>query len=110
MPRQTKTRSPQAVGAGKSTPDNAKKLKKAEGKESPQAMDVEAKATHDRAKKVRNEVLKHLDMHGMQIVQLYRNLLTVDACKPWEKIVKILTNTVTWEDLCGEVHEKEEKT
>jgi hypothetical protein len=99
-------RSPQAVGAGKSTPDKTKKLKKAEGKEYPQAMVVEAKAALDRAKKARNEVKEQVDMLCMQIVQLYGNLLTNEACQPWEKIVKIPTNTVTWEDLWGKVHEE----
>jgi hypothetical protein len=45
----------QAVGAGKSAPDKAKKLKKAEDEESPQAAIVTGKAVLDRAKKARNE-------------------------------------------------------
>ena len=36
--------SQQAVGAGKATPDKAKKLKKAEGDETPQATIIAAKA------------------------------------------------------------------
>ncbi len=45
-------------------------------------------------------------MHGMQIFQLYGNLLTDEDCQPWDKIVKVKTNTIPWEDLRGEVHEK----
>ncbi len=44
-------------------------------------------------------------MLGTQIFQLYGNLLTDEARQPWEKIVKAQTNTIPWEDLCGEVHE-----
>ena len=50
-------------------------------------------------------------MLGTQIFQLYGNLLTDEAHQPWEKIVKVQTNTIPREDLCGEVHkEKAEKT
>ena len=28
------------------------------------------------------------------------------ACQPWEMIVKAQTDTICWEDLRGEVHEK----
>ena len=46
-----------------------------------------------------------------QIFQLYGNLLTDEARQPWEKIVKAQTDTIPWEDLCGEVHvEKAGKT
>ena len=44
-------------------------------------------------------------MLGMQIFQLYGNLLTNEAGQPQEKIVKVQTDTIPWEDLCGEVHE-----
>ena len=42
----------------------------------------------------------------MQIFQLYGNLLTDEARQPWEKIVKAQTDTIPWEDLRGEVHDK----
>ena len=45
-------------------------------------------------------------MLGMQIFQLYGNLLTDEACQPWEKIVKVQTDTIPREDLRGEVHEE----
>ena len=45
-------------------------------------------------------------MLGAQIFQLYGNLLTDEACLPWEKIVKVQINTLSWEDLRGEVHEE----
>ncbi len=45
-------------------------------------------------------------MLGVQIFQLYGNLLTDEARQPWEKIVKEQTDTFPWEDLRGEVHEK----
>ncbi len=45
-------------------------------------------------------------MLGAQISQLYENLLTDEASQPWEKIVKVQTNTIPWEDLRGEAHEK----
>ena len=45
-------------------------------------------------------------MLGMQIFQLYGNILTDEACQPWEKIMKAQTNTIPWEALRGEVHEK----
>ena len=44
-------------------------------------------------------------MLGAQIFQLYGNLLTDEACQPWEKIVKAQTDTIPQEDLRGEVHE-----
>ncbi len=47
-----------------------------------------------------------MDVLCTQIFHLSGNLLTDDACQPWEKIVKVQTNTIPWEDLCGEVHEK----
>ena len=46
------------------------------------------------------------DELGMQIFQLYGNLLTDEDCQPWDKIVKVKTNTIPWEDLRGEVHEE----
>ena len=50
-------------------------------------------------------------MLGVQIFQLYGNLLTYEAFQPWEKIVKAQSNTIPWEDLCSEVHgEKTWKT
>jgi hypothetical protein len=45
-----------AVGAGKASPDKAKKLKKVEGEESPQTAVLAAKAALNRARKARNEV------------------------------------------------------
>ena len=45
-------------------------------------------------------------MLGVQIFQLYGNLLADEACQPWEKIVKVQTDTIHWEDLCGELHEE----
>ncbi len=45
-------------------------------------------------------------MLRVQIFQLYGNLLTDEARQPWEKIVKVQTNTIPWEDLRGEVHEE----
>ena len=45
-------------------------------------------------------------MLGVQIFQLYANLLTDEARQPWEKIVKAQTDTIPWEDLPGEVHEE----
>ena len=50
-------------------------------------------------------------MLGAQIFQLYGNTLTDEARQPWEKIVNVQTNTIPWEDICGEVHgEKAGKT
>ena len=45
-------------------------------------------------------------MLGVQIFQLYGNLLTDEAHQPWEKIVKAQTDTIPREDLRGEVHEE----
>ena len=45
-------------------------------------------------------------MLGMQIFQLYGNLLTDEAHQPWEKIVKVQTDTIPREGLPGEVHEE----
>ncbi len=45
-------------------------------------------------------------MLGAQIFQLYGNLLTDEAHQPWEKIVKVQTNTIPREDLRGKVHEE----
>ena len=45
-------------------------------------------------------------MLGVQIFQLYGNLFTDEAHQPWEKIVKVQTDTIPREDLRGEVHEK----
>ncbi len=45
-------------------------------------------------------------MLGAQIFQHYGNVLTDEACQPWEKIVKVQTNTLSREDLHGEVHEE----
>ncbi len=45
-------------------------------------------------------------MLGMQIFQLFGNFLTDEAHQPWEKIVKVQTNTLSREDLRGEVHEE----
>ena len=42
-----------------------------------------------------------------QTFQLYGNLLTDEARQPWEKIVKMQTDTIPREDLRGEVHEEE---
>ena len=47
-----------------------------------------------------------MEVVGMQIFQLYGNLLTDEVRQPWEKIVKAQINTTPWEDLRGEVHEK----
>jgi len=96
----------QAVGAGKAAADKPKKLRKAEGEDSPPAAVVAAKATLDKARKERNEAQDRADVIGMQIFQLYGNLLTDEARQPWEKIVKAQTDTIPWEDLRGEVHDK----
>ena len=45
-------------------------------------------------------------MLSMQTSQPYGNLLTDEACQPWEKIVKVKTATIPQEDLRGEVHEE----
>ncbi len=45
-------------------------------------------------------------MLGAQIFQLYGNLLTDEAHQPWEKIVKVQTDTISREDLHGVVHEE----
>ena len=45
-------------------------------------------------------------MPDVQVFQLYGKILTDEAPHPWEKIVKVQTNTIPWKDLCGEVHEK----
>ena len=42
----------------------------------------------------------------MQVFQLYENLLTDEAHQPWEKIMKVQTDTILWDALHGEVHEK----
>ena len=47
-----------------------------------------------------------MDTLGVQIFQLYGNLLTDEARQPWEKIVKAQTDTIPREDLRGEVHEE----
>ncbi len=52
---------------------------------------------------------EQVDMLGTQIFQLYVNLLTDEAPQPWEKIVKVQTNTISQEDLRGEVHEKRQE-
>ena len=50
-------------------------------------------------------------MLGVPIFQLYGNLLMDEARQPWEKIMKVQTDTIPREDLRGEVHEeKAEKT
>ena len=53
-----------------------------------------AKAALDVARKARNEVQERADMLGVQIFQLYGNLLTDEAHQPWEKIVKAQTDTI----------------
>ncbi len=78
----------------------------AEGDKSHQAMVVVAKVVLDKAQKARDKVQEQVDMLSMQIFQLCGNLLTDEACQPWEKIVKVETETITWEDLCREVNEK----
>ena len=45
-------------------------------------------------------------MLGMQIFQLSGNLLTDKDGQSCEKVTKAWTNTIPWEDLQGEVHEK----
>ena len=45
-------------------------------------------------------------MLGNQIFQLYGNLLTDEACQTWNKIIKAQLDTISWEDLHGEVHDK----
>ena len=45
-------------------------------------------------------------MLGAQIFQFYENHLTDEACQPWEKMVKMQTDTIPWEDLRGEVHQE----
>jgi hypothetical protein len=75
-------------------PDKAKKLKKAESEESPQAAVVAAKAVLGRTRNEKNKVQEQADMFGMQIFQLYGNLLTDEACQPRQKIVKAQTNTI----------------
>ncbi len=63
MMRREKNNAPQkAVGAGKAAPDKAKKLKKAEGDESPHAIVLAAKAALKDAQKARNEVQKPVDI------------------------------------------------
>ena len=86
--------------------DEGKKSKKPEGEEALQAAIAVAKADVDKAQKARNEAQAQADVLGVQIFQLYGNLLTDEACQPWEKIVKDQTDTFPWEDLRGEVHEK----
>ena len=81
--------SQQAVGAGKAASDKAKKSKRMEGDDSPPAEVVAAKAALNEARKDRNEAQERSDMLGVQIFQLYGNLLTDEACQPWEKIVKV---------------------
>ncbi len=46
------------------------------------------------------------DVLGVQIFQLYGNLLTDEVFQPWEEIVKVQTNTIPWEDIRGEGHEE----
>ena len=53
---------------GKTTSDKPKKHKKAEGKESPQATVIAAKAALDRAKKERNEAQEQGDVLSMKIL------------------------------------------
>ena len=76
------------------------------GEESPQATVVTAKAALEGARKARPKVQELVNKLGMQIFQLYGNLLIDKACQPWEKILKARTDTIPWEDLHGEVHEK----
>ena len=76
-------------------PDKSKKLKKAEGKESPQPAVVAANSALGKAQKERNNKAQNqVDVLGMLIFQLYGNLLTYEVCQPWEKIVKAQTNTI----------------
>ena len=67
----------------------AKKLKKAEGGESPLATVVAAKAALNETPKARNEVQEGVDMLCAHIFQLYGNLLTDEARQPLKKIVKV---------------------
>ena len=57
---------------------------------------VAAKAALNQARKARNKAQERADMLSMQIFQLYGNQLTHEACKPWEKIMKVQTDTIPW--------------
>ena len=96
---------PQQTGnAVKVMTNKGKKPKKPEGEDALQAAIAVAKADIEKTRKARNEVQARADMLGVQIFQLYGNLLTDEAHQPWEKIVKEQTNTFPWEDLHGKVH------
>ena len=69
-------------------------------------MAIAAKAALKEAPNARNEAQKQLDVLGMQIFQIYGNLLTDEARQTWEKIMKAHTKTIPQEDLHGEVHEE----
>ena len=86
--------SQQAARVGKAASDKAKKSKMAEGEKSPLAKVLAAKEALDVSQKARNEVQEQADVLGVQIFQLYGNLLTDEACQPWEKIVKAQTDTI----------------
>ncbi len=98
--------SQQAVGASKASSDKAKKSKRTEGDDSPPAKVVAAKPALEVTQKARKEAQERADMLGVQIFLLYGNLLTYEAHQPWEKIVKMQTNTIPQEDLHGEVYEE----
>ena len=82
--------------------------KRTEGDDSPPAEVVATKAALELARKARNKAQERADMLGVQIFQLYGNLFTDEAHQPWEKIVKVQTDTIPREDLHGEVHEEKE--
>ena len=58
----------------------------------------------DNAWKVLDDAEAKTDDIGAQIFQLYANPLLDKTCQPLDKFVKAQTNTVSWEDLKGEVH------
>ena len=74
------------AGASRAASDKAKKSKKAEGDESPPAKVVSAKASLNIARKARNKAQARADMFGVQIFQLYGNLLTDEVANPGIKL------------------------
>ena len=76
--------SQQVAGTDKAASDKTKKSRRTEGEDSPPAKVVAAKAALEVARKARNEAQERADMLGMQIFQLYGNLLTDEARQPWE--------------------------
>jgi hypothetical protein len=67
---------------------------------------IAAKATYEKALKAIEAAKLIITMEGVKPFELYGNLLSDEARKPWEKIIKAQVTCAPWEDISGVTYAK----